>query len=432
MILYIGIGITVLFFLMGTPIYVAFGLGSAFFTLLVFGLPPQVIASYFVGAINNFLFLAAPLFILTGDMFVKSGASKYLINVIKKVVGRLPGGLGLVTIVANAFFAAMAGSTIATIAAMGSIMTPELKSEGYEEGTIAALTAASGGLGIIIPPSFHLILYGVLVEQDVAVLFAAGFVPGLLAAGMLYVALLYILRKEKFIELSQTSNNKESTFDINYTKTIPALMAPVIILGGIYGGIFTPTEAAAVGVVYVMLIGIFIYKELNFKTLQEVLEKSVITVSSLSLVVCGGVLLGKMTTLAGIPQAMTNFVVSQNLGPTGFLLLCAGLLLLLGLFVTEVVIMLVFVPIVYPSVVMLGISPIQFAVFVVIALIIGQCTPPVATNLYTATLICKVPIEKTCRKIIPFVIALIITLLLIAFVPGISLFLPRIMGMTLP
>jgi len=433
MILYIGIVITLLFFLMGTPIYTAFGLGSSFLTLWAFGLPPQSIASFFVGSIKSYTFLAVPLFILVGDLFIKSSASKHLINPIKKYFRHLPGGLGLVTIIANAFFAAMCGSTIATIGAMGSIMSPELKSDNYEEGTIAALIAASGGLGIIIPPSIMLILYGVITEQNVATLFAAGFLPGLLCAGMLYIALLYTLRKER-LKLSQTSNlnNKERTVDVNYAKSIFAMVTPVIILGGIYGGIFTPTEAAGVAVVYIMLIGIFIYRELNLKRLQEAFKNSFVMISSLSLVVCGGVLMGKMTVLAGIPQAMSNFVISANLGQAGFLLLCAGILLILGLFMAEVVIMLVFVPIVFPSAIMLGISPIQFAMFIIIALVIGQCTPPVATNLYTASLICKVPIEKASKQVIPYVLALIVALLLIAFIPEISLFLPRIMGMPLP
>jgi len=431
MMLYLGLAIIVIFFLAGTPMYMAFGLGSFFLALWAFNLPLQSIASFFVESINSYTFLAIPLFLVMGNIFVESGASKYLVNFFKKVFERFPGGTGLITIISSAFFAAISGSTIATIAAIGSITAPELKSEGYDEGTVGALTAACGGLGIMIPPSIMLIIYGVMVEQNIAVLFAAGFIPGILAGAMLYVALLYILRKDN-ISLHQISHNKQKTIEVNYAKTIPALISPIIVLGGIYAGILTPTEAAGISVVYTILIGIFIYRKLSFKKMQESLRRSVITISSISLIVCGGVTMGKMTILSGLPQSVTNFILKINIGPTGFLLMCSVVMLILGLFIEEAVIMLVFVPMVFPTVVRLGISPIQFAIIVIMAIIIGQCTPPYATNLNTATLICKVPFEKSAKKVFPFVIALIIALLFVIFVPEISLFLPRIMGMPLP
>ena len=422
----VGIIITLVFFFMGSPIFVAMGIGSAILSLLAFGISPGAIASFFIESINSFTMLAIPLFIFMGDLFLKSGSSKHLLTFIRVYFGNIKAGMGIATVVASAFFGAISGSSVACIAAIGSIMAPVMFSQNYNRGTTAGLIACSGAIGNLIPPSIFMILYGALLELNVATLFAAGLIPGLITGGLLCVTITLLMRKKEVSPLPPEAKKAKRRIFIN---ALPTLIMPIIVLGGIYGGVFTPTEAAAVGTVYTIIVGFLIYRELNLKKLWKSLTDSLVIISSIFLLGAGAILIGRMFVLAGVPQAMSEFVVRANLSAASFLVLACGMMLVMGVFIEVLIILLVFVPIVYPSVLMLGINPIYFGIIVVISLLIGQATPPVATNLYASSLICNVPPQETARGITPFTLTLIVSLVITVAFPGLSLWLPRILGL---
>jgi C4-dicarboxylate transporter DctM subunit len=271
-----------------------------------------------------------------------------------------------------------------------------------------------------------MILYGALLELNVATLFAAGLIPGLITGGLLCVTITLLMRKKEVSPLPPEAKKAKRRIFIN---ALPTLIMPIIVLGGIYGGVFTPTEAAAVGTVYTIIVGFLIYRELNLKKLWKSLTDSLVIISSIFLLGAGAILIGRMFVLAGVPQAMSEFVVRANLSAASFLVLACGMMLVMGVFIEVLIILLVFVPIVYPSVLMLGINPIYFGIIVVISLLIGQATPPVATNLYASSLICNVPPQETARGITPFTLTLIVSLVITVAFPGLSLWLPRILGL---
>ena len=428
-ILWVGIAVTFGLFLTASPIFVALGIGSAILCLFAFGLPPSTIADMIVSSISSFTMLALPLFVYMGDIFLEGGSARPLIDVIKSVLGRIPGGMGIATVVIAAFISAICGSSTAGIAMVAMIMIPEMASLKYDRGFAGAIVSASGSMANLIPPSLFFILYGALCELNIATLFAAGLLPGVVCAAVLALVTFIVARRKNYPLPPPMSRKEKGQV---FIKAIPALIMPVIVLGSIYGGIATPTEAAAVSVVYSMLLGFFVYRKLNFKTLWKATSRSAITIGAVLVMVAGGVLLGRMFVLAGFPQAVQSFVMKAGLSPLAFLLLAGVVIIILGTFIECVLMLYVSVPLFYATVLALGISPIHFGVVIVLGIMVGQSTPPMAEAIYVAASAGNVPSVDITKNILPFVIGLAITFYIIILFPEISLVVPQAMGMVLP
>jgi len=426
---WIGIIVTLALFLTGSPIFVALGIGSAILSLLAFGLPASSIADMMVHGIASFTMLALPLFVYMGDLFLEGGAAKPLVNVMKVALGRLPGGVGIATVIAAAFFSAISGSSTAATATIGMMMIPEMRSLKYEGGFAGAIVAASGSLGNLIPPSLFFILYGALCELNIATLFAAGMLPGIFTALILAIVTYLVARRRNYPPPPEMSGKEKGQV---FIKAIPALIMPVIVLGSIYGGIATPTEAAAVACVYSLFLGFFVYRGLNLKTFWKSTSRSATTICAVMLMVAGGIVLGRMFVLAGFPEAVKNLVISAGLSPLVFLLLAGVVIILLGTFIECVLMLYVCVPLFYATVIALGISPIHFGVLIVLGIMVGQITPPMAECIYIASSAGNVPSTSIIKAISPFVVGLAVAFYVAILVPEISLIVPRMMGMVLP
>lgn len=427
--LWIGIALALGLFLTGSPIFVALGIGSAVLCLFAFGLPPSTVADMLVQGISSFTMLALPLFVYMGDLFLEGGSARPLINFMKSFLGRIPGGVGIATVVTAAFFSAICGSSTAAIATIGIIMIPEMLSLKYDKGFAGAIVASSGCMGNLIPPSLFFILYGALCELNIATLFAAGMLPGVITAGILAMVTFMVARRRAYPLPPPVPRGEKGRI---FVKAIPAIVMPVIVLGSIYGGIATPTEAASVACVYSLFLGFVVYRRLTPKTLWKATSRSAITIGAVLLMVAGGVLLGRMFILAGFPEAVKSFVIAAGLSPLAFLLLAGVVIIILGTFMECVLMLYVCVPLFYTTVLALGISPIHFGVLIVLGIMVGQNTPPMAEAIYVASSAGNVPSVDITRFILPFVIGLTIAFYIIIIFPELSLIVPRLMGMVLP
>ena len=428
-ILWAGIALTLGLFLTGSPIFVALGIGSAVLCLFAFGLPPSTVADMLIQGISSFTMLALPLFVYMGDIFVEGGSARHLIDFIKSWVGRITGGMGIATVVIAAFISAICGSSTAGIAMVAMIMIPEMASLKYDKGFAGAIVASSGSMANLIPPSLFFILYGALCELNIATLFAAGMLPGIVCAGVLAMVTFVVARRKNYPLPPPLSGREKRQI---FIRAIPALIMPVIVLGSIYGGIATPTEAAAVAVVYSLFLGFFVYRKLNFKTLWKATSRSAITIGAVLLMVAGGVVLGRMFVIAGFPEAVKSAVMAAGLSPLAFLLLAGVVIIILGTFMECILMLYVCVPLFYSTVLALGISPIHFGVMIVLGIMVGQSTPPMAEAIYVAASAGNVPSVDITRYILPFIIGLAITFYIIIIFPELSLIVPRLMGMILP
>lgn len=428
-ILWVGIALTLGLFLTGSPIFVALGIGSAVLCLFAFGLPPSTVADMLIQGISSFTMLALPLFVYMGDIFVEGGSARHLIDFIKSWVGRITGGMGIATVAIAAFISAICGSSTAGIAMVAMIMIPEMASLKYDKGFAGAIVASSGSMANLIPPSLFFILYGALCELNIATLFAAGMLPGIVCAGVLAMVTFMVARRKNYPLPPPLSGREKRQI---FIRAIPALIMPVIVLGSIYGGIATPTEAAAVAVVYSLFLGFFVYRKLNFKTLWKATSRSAITIGAVLLMVAGGVVLGRMFVIAGFPEAVKSAVMAAGLSPLAFLLLAGVVIIILGTFMECILMLYVCVPLFYSTVLALGISPIHFGVLIVLGIMVGQSTPPMAEAIYVAASAGNVPSVDITRYILPFIIGLAITFYIIIIFPELSLIVPRLMGMILP
>ncbi|KMM37246.1 TRAP transporter large permease [Guptibacillus hwajinpoensis] len=416
-----------LFFLIaiGVPIAISLGMSSVIVIMLFDTTTLMFQARSIVTSINSYPLLAVPLFILAGDLMYSGGLSKRIIAFVDSLVGHFRGGLAYVNVLASTFFAAISGSSPATVAAIGSNMIPEMEKREYSKEYSTSLTAASGMIGVMIPPSIPFIMYGISAEQSVSALFIAGVIPGLLfAVGFMMTAyILYI--KSGFVTVSGALSLTTTVH--TFKKAFWALLAPVIILGGIYGGIFSPTEAAAVAVFYSLIVGIFIYRDLKIRDIPNVFAKSALTTGTvLSLVVFASTF-GRILALEQVPTNLANFLTNISDNPIIILLLINIFLLFVGMFMETIASIIILTPILLPVVMQLGIDPVLFGVILTVNLAIGFCTPPLGVNLFVASGISGLSIEKLSRAILPYFVIMIVLLLLISYVPSISLYLPDLL-----
>ena len=406
---------------MNVPIAVALGLATGL-SILYSGLPLPLLVQRMVVANDSFPLMAIPFFILAGSAMTYGGVSKRLVAFADSLVGWMTGGLGIVAKLTGVFFSAISGSSAATTAAVGSVLFPEMDKRGYERSFSAAIIAAAGETGIIIPPSVPLVVYGVIAGVSIGDLFLGGVTPGLFMGLSLCFLIYYISKKrgyggEKF---KGVRNIWTSFRDAAW-----GLAMPVIILGGIYGGIFTPTEAAVVAVAYGLFVGFFIYKDLKISHLPQVFETTVIGTAIVMFIMNAAGLFSWVITREQFPDRLAAYFVSLTTNPIVFLMLINLLLFVIGCFINASAAITILTPILVPIVIQLGIDPIFFGVIMATNLAIGCLTPPVGVDLFVASSISGVSIAKISRSILSFIAMLIVLQVIVTYFPSITMWLPK-------
>ncbi|MCI8649996.1 MAG: TRAP transporter large permease [Anaerotruncus sp.] len=412
----------VLMFL-GIPIAIALTLAALFYMLVFVDIPPVIIAQQILSGADKFTLLALPFFMIAGSLMEQGGISKRIVNFARSLVGALPGGMAIVTIVSSMIFASMTGAGAATTAAVGSIMIPAMRDDGYDIDFACALQASSGIFGPLIPPSTLMVLYGVTAGVSIGDMLLAGLLPGLFMGLLMIIVAMYICCKNKY-RGSDKFNPKEAAKSL--LDAFWALLTPVIILGGIYSGKFTPTEAAGIACFYSLIVGLFVYRELTFKNVLQVLYKSFKLASSIMLIVGATQAFGWVLTREGIPQAVAVWFNSMISNPTIFMLAVCVMLLVSGCFLDAVPALLLFAPILCPTAVSYGINLMHFGVVMVVTLCIGLVTPPVGLNLFVASSVGGRPAHKIIPHLPPFLATMVAGMLLIVLIPQISIFLPTL------
>ena len=417
------LGLFVLLLAFGAPIATCLGLSSVAAILVqgagkpidaVMSVLPRLCSS----ASSKFVLLAIPFFILSGNVMEKAGISGRLINLAEKCLGHIKGGMAIVCVVVSCFFAAISGSGPATVAALGLIMIPALVKAGYPASFSCALMAAGGAIGVVIPPSITFVVYGSIADASITNLFISGMVPGLLmGAGLIAAAL--ILGRKYDLKVQPKASGKER-WDA-FKDAFFGLMMPVIILGGIYGGIFTPTEAAAVSVFYGLAVGVFIYREIDFKKLIDIMIDSCSTTATVMFITMGATLFAYVLTRARLDLAIKDFMLGVTNGNwIVFFIIVNIVLLIAGCFLDSTSALYIFTPLFAPVAAAMGISPIHLGVVMIVNLAIGLFTPPVGVNLYVACGIGDIKIEEISKGIIPCLVAELVVLLLCTYVPFVS------------
>ena len=405
------------FIFLNIPISISLGLSSAL-TLVATGSPLGVIPSMMQATVQKFSLLTIPLFVLAGVLMDKGGISKRLINLADSMMGPIHGGLGYVAVISALFFAAISGSGTATVAAMGSILIPAMVKQGYDKGFSSALSAISGSLGTVIPPSITFIIYGMITGQSISDLFLSGIVPGIIFASILCLTV-FIYSKKYGWKGDKPKATKKEIMKI-FWGTLPGFLSPVIVLGGIYSGFFTPTEAAAVAVIYSFVVGKFIYKELTFEALRETLFSTAKTTGIILLIIMNAGIFSWILTQQGIATQLTELAIGFTTNKYVMLLIINVVFLLAGCVMDNTSALYIIVPIILPIAKALDINLVHLGVILVLNLSIGQVTPPVGPNLYVAADIGKVKFEVICRKMVPLLIMSLVALLIITFVPWLT------------
>lgn len=403
----------------GLPIAFALGLASVFTILNTDALPLDYIAQISFVSIDSFPIMAIPFFIAAGIFMGAGGLSERLLSVADKIVGAKPGGLALASIMTCMFFSAISGSGPATVAAIGSITIPAMTKRGYNTYFSVAVVACAGAIGVIIPPSNPFVVYGVSAQASIGKLFIAGIIPGIIMGAALMTVAYYISKKNNWRGTADDRSFKATMYAIYDAKW--ALLVPVIILGGIYGGIMTPTESAAVAALYGLIIGLFVYKELNMSNLWDSVINTANTSSVIIVLMAMASIFGNLMTIESIPETIATYVLSLTENKYLILLLINVLLLIIGVFMEALAAIVIITPVLLPLALQLGIDPIHFGVIMVVSLAIGFVTPPVGVNLFVASSIAKVDIEGISKAAIPFIIVMIIVLMLITYIPVLSL-----------
>jgi len=418
------IGIFLLLTIIGVPVAFSLCLSVAYILVANMHMPLVMIPQILYTGIDSFSFMAVPFFMLAGSFMSAGGVTKRLVSFAQSLVGSLWGGLAQVVCVAGMFFAAISGSSAATTAAIGTTMIDEMEKKGYKRDFAAATVAAAGTVGIVIPPSITMVVYGVVAGVSIGELFVGGFAPGILMGLSMMLVAFFISKKNgwkgdgKFTVRGVFIAFKESFF---------ALLTPVIIIGGIYGGIFTPTEAAAVAAVYGLVVGLFVYKELKIRDIPELIFKAVINTVIIMFIVGASKVFGWMLTNLRIPQQLAQTFMSANMSPLVFLAIINILFLIAGTMVNASSAIVILTPIVLPIALGFGINPVFFGVLMVVNLAIGTITPPVGLDLFVASAITKIPIETLIKKILPYLLIMLADLVILTYIPDIIMFLPNLL-----
>ncbi len=405
-------------FCLSIAIGVSIGVASVIGVWTSGSLPSVVIPKEMFSSLDKFPLLAVPFFILAGKLMEESGISERLVEFAKSIVGGIQGGLALSCVLTCMIFAAVSGSSVATTFAVGAILIPALVKMGYPTNFAAALQATSAELGVIIPPSIPMILYGVSAEVSIGEMFVAGIGPGILIAGLL---MLYIVVWAHVTGRGKRDGEGRLGVVVAAQRAFWALMMPVIILGGIYGGVFTPTEASAVAVVYAFVVGLFIYGKLEWRQIPRILQQSAVTTSVIMFIIMNAGLFSYLVNYAGLPETIGVMLKDSLKTPLYFLVGVNVALFLIGMFVETSAAIIVLAPILAPVAVFFGIDPVHFGLIMIVNLALGMITPPVGVNLFAACSVAKIPLDTLIRPLLPFVGVIVVSLALISAFPAISL-----------
>ncbi len=433
-------GLFIVLMATGMPISIALGMTVLSFVFTMTNIPVDIVAQKLFTGIEKFEIMAIPFFILAGNFLTHGGVARRLIKFATSLIGHWHGGLGLAGVLACALFAAVSGSSPATVVAIGSIILPAMQAQGFPPKFGAGVVTTSGALGILIPPSIVMVMYAVattgmqmtgpsgerVTSASIGQLFIAGIVPGLMLAFMLGLTTWYRAWKNGYPRLAKANWLERWAA---FKDSIWGLLLILIVMGGIYAGVFTPTEAAAVAAVYAFIIAVFVYKDMGLKDVPRVLLSSASMSAMLLYIISNAALFSFLMTNENIPQAMTQWIVDLGLGPIGFLLLVNLLLLMAGNVMEPSSIVLIMAPILTPVAVRLGIDPLHFGIMIVVNMEVGMCHPPVGLNLYVASGITKMGISELTVAVMPWLLAMLVFLGIITYIPAVSLFLPRLLGM---
>ena len=424
----------------GMPVSIALGLTVFSFLFILSDVPMDAIALKLFTGIEKFEIMAIPFFILAGNFLTHGGVARRMIRFASSKVGHWYGGMGLAAVLACALFAAISGSSPATVMAVGSILIPAMVKQGYPPQFGVGTVTSAGGLGILIPPSIVMVMYSVatsgmvvkgpngedVMSASIGDLFIAGVIPGLMLAMLLGGTTMFRAWKHDYPRLPRAPFvDRWKAF----RESVWGLMLIVIIMGGIYGGIFTPTEAAAVSAVYAFVIAVWVYKDIKLRDVPRVLLSSAAMSAMLLYIITNAVMFAFILTSEQIPQALSGWIVSLGLGKIGFLLVVNVLLLFIGMVMEPSAIVLIMAPILYPVAVALGIDPVHFGIMLVVNMEIGLCTPPVGLNLYVASSISKLGLTEVTRATWPWLLTMLGFLMLITYIPQITMALPQFLGM---
>lgn len=410
---------------LGFPVAFCLGITSAV-ALWTQDIPFVLLAQRFFQGMNSFPLMAVPFFVLAGDLMNQGGTTRRLINFANMLVGRIPGGLAQTNVVASMFFGGISGSAVADAAAMGSILVPGMVRQGYGLGFSAAVTAASSTMGPIIPPSIFMVIMGVTTGLSIGGLFAAGIIPGLML-GLSMMALSWIIAvRRKFPKDPEPITTGRVLRELRSAG--PALLAPIIILGGILLGIFTPTEAAAVAVFYALLLGIFVYRELDMKKLLHVLVQSGVTTSVLLLIIGMANIFAWVLTSEQVPMRLADAMLQISENPYVLLLLINALLIFIGMFLEGGAAIIILAPTLLAVTTQVGIDPLHFGLIMVLNIAVGLLTPPLGVCLFVVCGVTGLSLPRITRAVMPFLAVEVIVLLMVTYLPGLILFLPRLLG----
>jgi C4-dicarboxylate transporter DctM subunit len=415
-----------LFFLlafMNVPIAFTLGFAAIVPLIITDEFPLVAVTMAMTQSIDSFPFMAIPFFILAGNLMDKGGISGRLVSFANSMVGSVHGGLAIVTVVACTFFGAISGSGPATVAAIGGIMVPYMIKEGYGAGFAAAVAASAGCLGLFIPPSIAMITYGVTTGQSIGALFIGGVGPGLITAfGLCLIS--YVISKKR----GYKGNMPFSMKNVRATgkNAMYPLLMPVIILGGIYGGIFTPTEAAAVAVFYAVIVGFFFTRELKLADLPSILTSSAVTTAMVMLIIATASAFGRLLTLLELPSELVNLVVENNVSAMMFLFVINIVMLIAGTFMELNATILILAPILLPISKTLGIDPVHLGIIMVVNMTFGLLTPPLGVHLFVACGIAKIKFDVICREILPFLMLAVIVILIVTYIPQTAMWLVKL------
>jgi C4-dicarboxylate transporter, DctM subunit len=416
----------VVLMLTGMPISISLGLTVLSFLFFLTQVPVESVALKLFTGIEKFEIMAIPFFILAGNFLTHGGVARRMIKFATAMVGHFHGGLGLGGVVACALFAAVSGSSPATVVAIGSILMPAMLKAGFPNRFGAGVITTSGALGILIPPSIVMVMYSVSTNTSVGALFMAGVIPGLMLAFMLGMTTWYRAWKNDYPRQPKASWAERLKA---FRESAWGLFLIVVVMGGIYTGIFTPTEAAAMSAVYAFIVAVFVYKDMGLKDVPRVLLSSANMSAMLLYIITNAVLFSFLMTHENIPQEMANWMMGTGIGVIGFLLMANVLLLLAGNFMEPSSIVLILAPILFPIAIKLGIDPVHFGIIMVVNMEVGMCHPPVGLNLYVSSGITKMGITELTIAVWPWLLTMLVFLVIVTYWPPLSLWLPRMLGM---
>jgi len=410
-----------IFLFLGVPVYVAMGISGTLAILGIGHIQPLLIPQKIILSLNSFPLLAVPLFVLTGELMNRGGITRRIVNFSKCIIGFLAGGLAHVNILASIFMAGFSGSATADAVAIGGIMIPAMVKDGYSPGFSAGVTAASSCIGPIIPPSIIMVLYGAITGLSIGRMFIGGLIPGLIIGlSQMFIVAIYA-KKENWPRGEKVEFKK--TLRAFY-EAIWALFAPIIIIGGFLTGVITATEAGVIAVVYALFVGLFIYKEINFREIQGILVKAAVNTSVPVVIISFASIFGWVLARQNFASSIINYISGITSNPNLAILVIIGALLLIGMFVEATAALLIFTPILFPLGSYFGFDPIHYALIILITILMGTITPPVGLQLYIACSIAKISIDKVV--ILPFILIMTLVIIAIAYMPGLVLWLPSL------